>query len=98
MKIVNRGYIAVRPKKEFIEWANKMDDDFELIGGVEPVIYLVEEDFIEEEPVIKANFKAIFRSELLSVTDDENLFPEINLENFEQWFEIELGNTVIDLK
>lgn len=97
MKVLNRGYIAVRPKQPFLDWANQVDEDFEIFGQVEPVIYLVEEDFIEEEPIIKKHYKDIFHSELLGVSEDENCYPEINLENFENWFELELGNTVVDL-
>ena len=62
----------------------------------EPNVYLIEEDFFEDEPVIKANFKKIFNNEIYAVSSEEENFPEITLENFEEWFSYLLGNTVFD--
>ena len=43
MFIVNRGYIIVRPKQAFIDWANRMEPDFEIDMDGEPTIYLIDE-------------------------------------------------------
>jgi hypothetical protein len=96
MKIVNRGYIIIRPKQPFIDWAIKQDEEYELDEFSEPNVYLIEEDFFEDEPVIKANFKKIFNNEIYAVSSEEENFPEITLENFEEWFSYLLGNTVFD--
>jgi len=96
MKIVNRGYIIISPKKPFIDWAVSQDEEYELDESSEPNVYLIEEDFFEDEPVIKANFKKIFKNELFSVSDEEDNFPEITVENFELWFNCILGNMVFD--
>lgn len=96
MKIVNRGYIIIRPKQTFIDWATQQDEDYFSDELSEPNIYLIEEDFFEDEPVVKANFKKIFKNELFAISDDEESFPEITIENFENWFNYTLGNTVFD--
>lgn len=96
MKIVNRGFIHVKAKQTFIDWANKVEPDFEMDMDVEGNIYLVEDDFFDIEPVIEANFKKIFITELEMITDDESDYPEINIENFNNLFDVELGNTVFD--
>ena len=57
MKFVNRGYLIVQAKEPFMSWANQYDEDFTVDGVLEPNIYLIEEDFFEEEPIIKANFR-----------------------------------------
>jgi hypothetical protein len=96
MKFVNRGYIIVRPKKAFIEWANANDEDYNDLTENEPSVYLIEEDFYDDEVVLKANFKKIFTNELLSVSEDDSTFPEITYEIFNDWFEVEMGSTVFD--
>lgn len=96
MKIVNRGYIVVHPKQPYIDWANQYEDEFLMDEFSEPTIYLIEDDFFEDELVLKSNFKKIFLNELIAVTEDEATYPEITLENFETWFSYVLGTTVFD--
>lgn len=98
MKIVNRGFIAVRPKKPFVEWANQQDDEFKIDVDAEPTLYLIEEDFFEIEPIIEQNFKHIFLCELDAVSGNDDNFPEVNMERFLEWFSLEVGSTVIDLQ
>jgi hypothetical protein len=96
MFITNRGFIHVKPKKAFIDWANQNDGDFDDLSGNEGSIYLITDDFYDDGPVIEANFKRIFANELYAVTEDEERFPEITLVNFMEWFSVELGSTVFD--
>lgn len=96
MKFVNRGYIVVRPTKEFINWANQNDEDFEDLADNEASIYLIEEDFYDDEPVIKSHFKKIFLNELQGVSEDSASYPEISFETFNLWFDLEIGSTVFD--
>ncbi len=98
MKIVNRGFISVRPKQAFVEWANQQDDEFKIDINAEPSIYLIEEDFFEVDPIIESKYKSIFLCELAAVSDNEDGFPEIKLGIFKEWFALELGSTVIDLE
>lgn len=96
MNIIDRGFISVKGKEPFIVWASEQEDGLFLDNGMDPNIYLIEEDFFEEEPVLKANFKRIFLNELRMVTDDESTYPEITEANFNDWFETQLGNMVFD--
>lgn len=96
MKIVNRGYIVVHPKQHYIDWANQFEDEFLMDEFSEPTVYLIEDDFFEDDQVLKANFKKIFNNELIAVTEDESTYPEITLENFDAWFSYVLGTTVFD--
>ncbi len=96
MQLVNRGYILVQPLQPFIDWAAKIDPELSIGQDHEPSVYLIEEDFFDEEPIIKANYKSIFVTELEAVSEEESDFPEINMANFEAWFTVSLGSTVID--
>lgn len=97
MKFVNRGYIVVQPTKEFIEWANKNDEDYADLTDNEPSVYLIDEDFFDDEEMIQAKFKKIFRNELAAVTSNDEVHPEITRENFDLYFTCSLGSTVFDL-
>ncbi|MDG1658098.1 MAG: hypothetical protein P8H56_05920 [Crocinitomicaceae bacterium] len=96
MFIVNRGYILVRGKQPFVDWANAQQPEFEVTVDGEPTIYLVEEEFYDEQLLIKENFKRIFFAELDAVSDDESSFPDIKLQVFNDWFNVETGSTVMD--
>jgi len=98
MKIVNRGFITVKPKQAFIEWANQQDNEFQIDLDAEPSVYLIEEDFFEIDPIIESKYKLIFQCELAAVSDNEEGFPEIKLSVFKEWFSLKVGSTVIDLE
>lgn len=100
MKIVNRGFFIVKAKQPFFDWANQFEEEvyFSEEDNVEPTIYLVEEEFIESDPLIQQNFKKIFKTELSMVTEDEDDFPPITEENFHAWFEVTVGTTVMDVQ
>ncbi|MCO5260497.1 MAG: hypothetical protein M9916_10170 [Crocinitomicaceae bacterium] len=98
MKIVNRGFLIVSPKQPFFDWANNFEEDiyFDENDEVEPTIYLIEEDFIETEHVIKSHYKKIFLNELNMVTENVDDHPKISEELFHQWFHVIEGTTVLD--
>jgi hypothetical protein len=102
MKIVNRGYIIVRPTAQFWNWAKQYtEEDLQVEEGdaIEPNVYLIEEDFFDVEPLIEQNFKKIFKTELTMVTEEEESWPEkLTQELFLEWFELEFGATVLDLE
>lgn len=101
MKIVNRGFISVQPKQAFWDWANEFESEFDFSedNNVEPNIYLIEDDFMEVEPLIEQNFKVIFSNELSVITENEEDWPKNRkLEDFLNWFVIDFGTTVFDLK
>lgn len=99
MKIINRGYILVRPKQAFCDWAKNHDDefDFDETDELEGNVYLIEDDFFEVEPVLKSYFKRIFINECLAIVDSEEFIPKISMELFLDWFEVmQIGSTVFD--
>ena len=101
MKIVNRGYIAIRQNKAFWDWENEFESDmeFNVEDDIDPNIYLITEDFIDVEPIIEQNFKKIFKNELSMITEEETDWPETRtMEVFLEWFTIEVGSTVFDLE
>lgn len=98
MKIVNRGFITVRPKQAFVDWANQQDTEFQIDLDAEPSVYLIEEDFFDIDPIIESKFKLIFECELSAVSDNEENFPAIKMSIFKDWFSLEVGSTVIDLE
>jgi hypothetical protein len=99
MKFVNRGYMLVKPTKLFIDWAKEKDEtSFLSLEFSEGNIYLIEEDFMDEEPLLKANFKVIFHNEFESVEENEAEWPcECKIENFEMYFTVEFGSSIFDL-
>jgi hypothetical protein len=98
MKIVNRGFITVRPKQAFVDWANEQDAEFQIDLNAEPSVYLIEENFFDIDPIIESKFKLIFECELSAVSDNEENFPAIKMGVFKDWFSLEVGSTVIDLE
>lgn len=100
MKIINRGYLLVKPKQAFWKWANQFEEeiDFSDSDDCEGNIYLIEEDFFEIEPIIEKNFKKIFKNELSAVADEEEWPEKLSMELFLEWFELDFGSAVFDLE
>jgi hypothetical protein len=100
MKIVNRGYLLVTPTKKFIQWANSTGPELEMNENfIEGNIYLIDEDFLDSDPIIEGHFKKILKNELKSVTEDEGMWPEkLTIEVFNVFFTVEVGTTVFDLQ
>lgn len=99
MKIVNRGYISVQGSPKFWEWANaNCPTDNLLFQNDEPSIYLIEEDFWEEETVLLAYFQSVSQSEFETVNPIETAWPKITtLQEFNTFFLVKSGNMVFDL-
>ncbi|MEJ6686329.1 MAG: hypothetical protein QNK70_03495 [Crocinitomicaceae bacterium] len=98
IKILNRGYISVAPKTLFWAEAQKVTDN-QIINTKNPeaTIYLVEEDFWDDEVILKKHFKQIVLSEKRQVDTSGLMNLEaITFENIHDYFEIHLGNLVID--
>jgi hypothetical protein len=101
MKLVNRGFLVVRPKQPFFDWANTFESDFEFNFDTcdEPNSYLVTEDFLEIEPLIEQHYKQIFCNELSMITEKSDDWPaKRTFTDFLNWFDIEVGSTVFDLE
>jgi len=98
MKTVNRGYILVEPRQAFCDWAKLNDEefDFDETDDLEGSLYLIEEEFMEYEPLIEAHFKKIFKNECMAIVDDEEPIPKATLELFLEWFNVRIGGSVFD--
>lgn len=98
MKITNRGFLIVAPKQPFFDWANEFEGDilFNEDDDVEPTVYLIEDDFLETDQIIRDNFKKIFKNELNTITEETADHPKITEELFFQWFDVIAGTTVFD--
>jgi hypothetical protein len=99
MKIVNRGYISVLPGLKFWDWAklNCAADNL-LFQNDEPSIYLIEEDFWEEETIITSYFSKIVQSEFETINPTKEIWPIIStVAEFNEYFTVVSGNMVFDL-
>ena len=98
MNLVNRGFIFVRPRKPFIDWAKEIDTDLVMDENAEGSMYLIEEEFWDDELILKQYAKKIASQEFSSISEDEALWPKwTELAEFEAFFSIEMGCTCIDL-
>jgi hypothetical protein len=97
--IVDRGFIIVEAQPEFIQWVQANSEE-SLIGieDSEPSVYLITDDFLDDELVIKQYFQEMFLYELEISGIDESLWPEIKLENFKRFFKTKVGVSVFDIK
>ena len=98
MNLVNRGFIFVSPRKPFIDWAKEIDTDLVMDENAEGTMYLIEEEFWDDELILKQYAKKISAQEFSSISDDDTLWPKwTELAEFEAFFSIEMGCTCIDL-
>ena len=99
MKIVNRGYIMVKPSIEFKKWIKEINNDLQFIDGLEEgTCFLIEEDFWEEDKILEKYFRKIYKQECYPVTEIESQWPNIKtLEDFNVYFQTEFGTFVYDL-
>jgi hypothetical protein len=97
--ILDRGFIIIEPKSEFILWIeNHSIDPIIGIDDSEPSIYLIEDDFLDDDLVIKQNYEEIFLYELEISGIEEKVWPDIDFENFKRFFTTTVGVSVVDLK
>ena len=98
MNLVNRGFIFVSPRKPFIDWAKEIDTDLVMDENAEGTMYLIEEEFWDDELILKQYVKKIASQEFSSICEDEALWPKwTELAEFAAFFSIEMGCTCIDL-
>ena len=98
MNLVNRGFIFVSPRKPFLDWANDIDQDLLIDEHAEGSVYLIEEEFWDDELILKQYAKKIASQEFSSISEDEALWPKwTELAEFEAFFSIAMGCTCIDL-
>ena len=98
MKLINRGFLMVKPSQKFIDWALSIDDSLMMDEDSEGSVYLIEEEFWDDAQIIEKYAKKIWTQEcqVFLVGNLELQLPALP-ENFHEFFYFELGCTVIDL-
>jgi hypothetical protein len=97
--ILDRGYIIVEPKQQFIDWLMKHQDTEPVkLEEVEPTVYLIDDDFMDDEIVLNKSYEEIFMYELESTAVHESFWPLITIEQFKEFFNVKIGVSVYDIK
>jgi hypothetical protein len=98
IKILNRGFISVKPKTLFYKEAEKeLQEKLIHISEPEATIYLIEEDFWDNESVLKKNFKKILECEKRQLSPSKKLeLTEIKMDCLNDFFTFSFGNLVVD--
>lgn len=97
MKTINRAYIQVTPTKEFWALIASKIIDKEFIDFHEPSIYLIEEDFWDEEEILKKYMQKIMNYEFKQLIEESAEFNiQIELTDFKRLFNVTFGATVVD--
>lgn len=99
MNILNRGQIVIFPTKNFEAWAMEHSkEELYYSEKPEPSVYLIEEEFWEDELVLEKYRKKIIKRECAEICVDEDQWPKIkNNEQFRHYFQAHLGIMVVDL-
>ena len=101
MKILNRGFIAVTPKAKFIEEVmnHKKQQEIFVPDTPEASIYLIEEDFWDDEVILKKYFKNLIKAEINQLEPEGNIETKhIDFDSFQDYFDFSMGNIVFDLE
>ncbi len=97
MNLVNRGFIFIKPRPAFIEWARQIDPELLIDEQAEGSVYLIEEEFWDDELILKNYAKKIASHEFGCITEDQTQWVKwSNIAEFEALFSIELGCSCID--
>ena len=99
MTILNRGQIVVYPTKTFETWAiSHSEDELFFSETPEPTVYLIEEEFWDEEELLKKYAKKIVKQEFDALDDSITIYPKIEtIDDFTKFFIYEIGSFVFDL-
>lgn len=101
IRAINRQLMILKPKQPLIDWNNRLSKPYPL--KLENVrkdcnAYLIPELDDEEESLafVYDHYRNFFEEELLSWYLDARAWPELTLENFKEWFDIEFHSFVGD--
>ena len=99
MNLLNRGQIVVFPTKAFETWSSlNSEEELFFAEDPEPTVYLIEEEFWDDELILEKHRKKIFQRECLAVCADESKWPQMkDNEQFRSYFTVHLGLMVFDL-
>jgi hypothetical protein len=99
MNILNRGQIVIFPTKNFEAWAiQHSKEELYFSEKPEPNVYLIEDEFWEDELIIEKYRRKIIKRECSEICTDEIKWPVIkDNEQFRFYFQVFLGIIVVDL-
>lgn len=104
MHFVDRSVAVIKPKAPFLNWLNAVPDndmiDLSLDALRADCTVLLLPEFDEPEDAIShidELYEQIFRMELASWYEDEDLWPkDMSLKTFWEWFDVEVHSTLLD--
>jgi hypothetical protein len=103
MYFVDRSVAVIKPKQPFADWLNAVpgsDTDLTLDSLRSDCTVILLPEFDEpEEGVARIDdmYESLFRMELVSWYEDEELWPaDRSLKTFWEWFDVEIHSTVLD--
>jgi hypothetical protein len=98
MKLVNRGFLLAKPTTHFIDWATQIDPELMMDENSEGSLYLIEEEFWDDELIIEKYAKKIWTQECSNIEANPKNWPALSeTQTLTHFFHLELGCTVIDL-
>jgi hypothetical protein len=98
MKLINRGFLLAKPNAAFIEWATQIDPELMMDENSEGSLYLIEEEFWDDDLIIEKYAKKIWAQECSNIDADPKNWPALSeIQSITHYFQLELGCTVIDL-
>lgn len=101
--MINRLALIIRGKAPLFKWINEIEptdpiseDSFSMGNST---IYLLGDDLDPDglEEWLYNNYKGIFKAELFSWSTEESLYPNMTFLLFQNWFDTELIESVVDL-
>lgn len=101
--MVNRAALLIRLKQPFVHWINTADpadarDPISLEEvNEDSTIYLIKEDEPDHlDQWLQLNHRQLLESELEDWHRNKELWPEISLEMFFEWCEVECHTVIVD--
>lgn len=98
MNVLDRGFIKVMPTSVFWTWAQKYSEDInENMTFSEPNLYLVEDEFWDDDVLLIKYMKKISFTEFGQITEHKEDWPILEgLPEFLNLFDVEIGSMVFD--
>jgi hypothetical protein len=104
MITLDRVALIVRPKRRFVEWANRVEPEGPTLtlerARAEATVYLVavEDDLEDVRAMIDEYAVEVFEEQLLGWHEDESAWPANRTPHvFRDWFDVEVADIVNDL-
>ncbi len=98
--LTNRDAIILKPKKVFVDWVLKVDEDNDdETFIIDTKIYLIDGEEIDSDEWLEENYNDLFESQLNFWCSNPDQWPQNRtISEFKKWFEIDFSMMVYDLK